>query len=148
MLSISVTQSGHCFLKYILIFHRLWHSQPIINKTPVGNLLLSSAILFSGGSSCKVLRIFQFMNCHTITTRTFMNHQRRFLQPAIQNIWAIKQSCFLEDLHLSDRQNELIVGGDGRCDSPGHCAKYGSYAMIDLTTNTVLDVQLVQVSFN
>ncbi len=28
----------------------------------------------------------------------------------------------------------------------GHSAKYGSYAMMDLHTNTVVDIQLVQVS--
>lgn len=32
-----------------------------------------------------------------------------------------------------------------RADSPGHCAKYGSYATLDLDNNTVLDIQLVQV---
>ncbi|XP_052270796.1 uncharacterized protein LOC127871702 [Dreissena polymorpha] len=36
------------------------------------------------------------------------------------------------------------LGGDARCRSPGHTAKYGSYTLMDLETNHVLDVQLVQ----
>lgn len=40
----------------------------------------------------------------------------------------------------------LILGGDGRADSPGHCAKFGTYSMIELTHNVVLDIQIVQVS--
>ncbi|CAM4733278.1 unnamed protein product [Leuciscus chuanchicus] len=31
-----------------------------------------------------------------------------------------------------------------RADSPGHCAKYGSYSLMDLNTGKMIDVQLVQ----
>ena len=41
-------------------------------------------------------------------------------------------------------REETILGGDGRADSPGHCAKYGSYTMLELTSNLVVDVQFVQ----
>ena len=37
----------------------------------------------------------------------------------------------------------LVIGGDGRADSPGHSAKYGSYTIFDLEKSNVLDVQLV-----
>ena len=33
-----------------------------------------------------------------------------------------------------------------RSDSPGHCAKYGSYTFIDADLNKVLDIEVVQVS--
>ena len=39
----------------------------------------------------------------------------------------------------------LQLAGDGRADSPGHSAKYGSYSVIDPTCNKVLDFKLVQV---
>ncbi|KAK3106929.1 hypothetical protein FSP39_003265 [Pinctada imbricata] len=38
----------------------------------------------------------------------------------------------------------LVLGGDGRSDSPGHCAKYGSYAVLDLRVMLVVEVQVVQ----
>ena len=38
----------------------------------------------------------------------------------------------------------LSLGGDGRSDSPGHSAKFGSYSLMDLENNVVLDVELVQ----
>ena len=38
----------------------------------------------------------------------------------------------------------LVLRGDGRADSPGHSAKYGSYCMVDIKTNMVLDIHLVQ----
>lgn len=33
-----------------------------------------------------------------------------------------------------------------RSDSPGHCAKYGTYSLIEERLNKVVDLQLVQVS--
>lgn len=38
----------------------------------------------------------------------------------------------------------MVLGGDARCDSMGHCAKYVSYTLIELDVNKVLTVQLVQ----
>ncbi|KAL5019986.1 hypothetical protein ScPMuIL_002878 [Solemya velum] len=35
-------------------------------------------------------------------------------------------------------------GGDGRCDSPEHSAKFGSYSMLELDLKIVIDVQHVQ----
>ena len=40
----------------------------------------------------------------------------------------------------------LVVSGDGRADSPGHSAKYGTYTIIELSCNKVVDFKLVQVS--
>lgn len=40
----------------------------------------------------------------------------------------------------------LTIGGDGRADSPGHSAKYGTYTMLDVHQNKVLHVETVQVT--
>ena len=34
-----------------------------------------------------------------------------------------------------EEKQGLILGVDGRADSPGHSAKYGSYSIIDLNKN-------------
>ena len=39
----------------------------------------------------------------------------------------------------------ITIGGGGRADSPGHSAKFGSYGIIDLETNKVIHIELVQV---
>ena len=46
---------------------------------------------------------------------------------------------------LKGKQQGLVIGGDGRSDSPGHSAKYGSYSMLELNLNKIVDIQLVQV---
>ena len=35
-----------------------------------------------------------------------------------------------------------MLAGDGRSDSPGHSAKYGSYSILELTCNKIVDVQV------
>ena len=42
--------------------------------------------------------------------------------------------------------SDLDLGGDGRCDSPGHCAKYGTYTLMELSSNKIVDFQCVHVS--
>lgn len=39
----------------------------------------------------------------------------------------------------------MILAADGRCDSPGHSAKFGSFTFIEQHINKVVDFQLVQV---
>ena len=34
------------------------------------------------------------------------------------------------------------MAGDARCCTPGHCAKYGSYSVMDCNTNKVVDIQV------
>ena len=41
---------------------------------------------------------------------------------------------------------EITVCGDGRCDLPGYNAKYCSYTMMNMSTNKILSMALVQVS--
>ena len=45
---------------------------------------------------------------------------------------------------ISGMDADFILSGYCRSDSPGHCAKYGSYSVMEQRTNKVLDIQLVQ----
>ncbi|XP_056000372.1 uncharacterized protein LOC125656629 isoform X1 [Ostrea edulis] len=119
-----------------------WSSQPSLGNIPVGNLGLSASILFSGALAAKVLRVLQFMGVATITSRTFYSHQASVLFPVIARVWNRHQETYARQ--AVERGEPLIVGGDGRADSPGHCAKFGSYSTIDLEKGIVIDIQLVQ----
>ena len=41
---------------------------------------------------------------------------------------------------------KLDICGSGWCDSPGHCAKYETYTVMDENTNKVLDFKVIQVT--
>jgi len=62
---------------------------------------------------------------------------------AASKVWSRLQTQYIEVLQAFNEP--LTIGGDGRCDSPGHSAKYGSYNLMELRHNVVLDVELVQV---
>lgn len=38
------------------------------------------------------------------------------------------------------------MAGDGRCDSPGHCAKYCTYTLLDVESKQIVDCTVVAVS--
>lgn len=121
-----------------------WYSQPFVKSNmPAGNILLSAAILFSGALPTQILRVLKAFGCESIDSHTFFDHQRHFLHPSIASIWREHQAKYLKELRKEKRG--LILGGDGRADSPGHSAKFGSYTTMELKKKVVLDIQLVQV---
>jgi solute carrier family 8 (sodium/calcium exchanger) len=81
---------------------RVWHSQPYMGRSPAGNILLSAAILFTGSSVRKAIRLFNQLNVCTITSRTFFRHQTKYLQPSIISYWKTKQSELIDLLRNSD----------------------------------------------
>lgn len=122
---------------------RIWESQPYVGTTPAGNILLSSAILFTGSLPSKALRIFEVLKCATITTSTYFRHQKKILHPATLNVWQNHQQLLITSFAVENKT--LVLAGDGRADSPGHSAKYGCYTFVDLSCNQVIDFKLVQV---
>lgn len=121
-----------------------WKSQPYINDYPAGNVLLSAAILFSGSLTSKVLRVFKHMRLWGIEKSTFFRHQRELLFPSIKRVWQRHQETLIG--LLSARGDGIVIGGDGRADSMGHCAKYGTYTCIELLWNCIVDVRVVSSS--
>jgi len=39
----------------------------------------------------------------------------------------------------------FVVAGDGRNDSPGHCAKYCTYSLMDLSRNAIVAIECIDV---
>lgn len=122
-------------------FYRQWRSQPLVGSIPAGDLQLSAAILFSGASFMKTNEMFDLLRLKTHTYDAFRRHARTYLQPAVIHTWNKWQGDAFDAL-ISN--GPVILGGDMRADSPGHSAKYGSYSMMNLRTNKIIDLQLVQ----
>ena len=127
---------------------RSWTSQPRIKDTPAGNILFSASILYNRATPGQVLRLMSHMQVACISNQTFYLHQHQYLEPSIVSVWNKEQSRLLAQSRA--HSTSLSIGGDGRADSradsPGHSAKYGSYGIIDLNTNKVLHIELVQVN--
>lgn len=119
-----------------------WDSQPIVKKNPIGNLLLTGAIVASGSQAGQVLRMFDIMKIKAMSMRTFFRQQSSYLFPTIVNTWKREQSVLVKELEKVE--GGIHVAGDCRNDSPGHCAKYGVYTLIEQKSKKVLDIQVVQ----
>ncbi|CAG2234628.1 unnamed protein product [Mytilus edulis] len=60
--------------------------------------------------------------------------QRTYLIPTIEEIWKKEQNELFEHFHNQD----LVVLGDGRMDSPGHSAQYCSYTLMEMISKKIL----------
>lgn len=122
-----------------------WESQPFYQNRPAGNLLLSAATLFAGGSWTMMRRILSQLRLACIADQTFYTIQRESLQPAIQRRWSEQQQQVVGQLLSTGVP--LVIASDGRADSPGHSAKFGVYTGLEATLNKIVDLELVQVLF-
>ncbi|XP_064462622.1 uncharacterized protein LOC135373332 [Ornithodoros turicata] len=59
---------------------------------------------------------------------------------ADNKVWAKEQSALLEEL----KDKPLHLAGDARCDSPGHTALHGTYALMDTSINKIVHFEVVK----
>ena len=110
-----------------------WSSQPNDETLPWGNLSVAAAVLYSGSSYKKMATFFSHMKVPFISSSTFYKIQQSYLIPVVIVYWKGWQDVYLEMLE----GKELRIAGDGCCDSPGHCAKYCSYSIMDVKNNKI-----------
>jgi hypothetical protein len=75
-----------------------------------------------------------------ITKSTFYRYQTVYLFPIVNSAWEDEQHSIHGELYDMD----IYVCGDGRCDSPGHSAKYCTYTFMDNATNKILHFSMKQ----
>ena len=73
----------------------------------------------------------------------FYDTQLKYLFPVVSEAWEAESNNQINKLISKDAVN---LDGDGRCDSPGHCAKYGTYTLMDEDTGNVVAFNVVQVT--
>jgi hypothetical protein len=68
----------------------------------------------------------------------FCRIQEKYVIPSVNEYWNDMQEQLCQDL-----KSPIILAGDGRNDSPGHCAQYCTYSFLDINTNRVVGLQVV-----
>ena len=136
---ISISQDcAHCGYQY------RWNSQPFMKDTPAGNILLSAAILFSGSTPGIFFIFWYACMLHASRKEDFMTINPLTFNQPYYRYGKINKDIFF--LNVPSETPHVIIGGDRRADSPGDSAKYGSYSIIDLETDKVVHIELVQVT--
>ncbi|XP_068114823.1 uncharacterized protein [Hyperolius riggenbachi] len=118
-------------------FH-LWRSQPLIAGMPVGNILISAAILCSGLHFLKIDSFFRFLGVFSIGQTTHHSNQTSFLFPAINYHWQVERLKTLESV----RNHPLVLAGDSQFDSRSHRARYCTYSFMEHNSKKIIDFQV------
>ena len=124
---------------------RRWDSSEIITtrqSTPIylNDLLLTSCVAVTGNNWLKCKMLFDSMNLCVPLRTTFFRNQNLFVSPEIQKMW--EKMRF--DVHsvLGDYTGIHLLG-DGRSDSPGHCAKYCTYVLMENVLKIIFDMEIL-----
>ena len=90
-----------------------------VNNVMSNNLQAAAAVLLSGNNFAKVEKCPSFMSLSFISPSTCYRVQKLYCLPAIDEWWGWMRGELLVEL----QNEELVVSGDGQCDSPGYSAK-------------------------
>ena len=93
----------------------------------VNDSLLAAAIIISGNNYSKFALLCKALGLHKIISNTFTRFQKHCAAPVVKEIWDEMNSLITGILQQYDN---LCLCGDGRNDSPGHCARYCVYMVM------------------
>ncbi|KAK7124653.1 hypothetical protein R3I94_018890 [Phoxinus phoxinus] len=102
-----------------------------------GDFMLSSNILLSRNNYRKVALLFKFMSMGMVTESTFYRIQDAYCIEPVQEYWDKTRAEVLDRLRQNDH---VVLLGDGRMDSPGHCAQYCTYTTIEQDSRDVVHI--------
>ena len=107
------------------------------------NIMLTSAITLSGIMLEKFQQLASLLNLRSISNSTFYSLRREYVVPAIAKEWEKERNLVIASIR--EKGEPVMLAGDGRADSPGHSAKYGTYTMMNVDTDKIVDFEVVQV---
>lgn len=100
-------------------------------------------ILMPGASVSRVLLVLKHMGLAVFSLRTYFLHQRTFLFPVVLHYW---EEYWVKLLDQLKGIPGAVWSGDGRFDSMGHNAKYGTYTMLSCDLMKIVHFDILQVS--
>ena len=146
--SVKITRKVHGSLLIIMMtcsndHKNIWSSLPSVNRQFLGNILISSATLFSANTFQRIFDFFHLVGIQCIGKTRFYEFQRPYLAGAVQERYCRENNSILNQLK---EQGSCRLSGDGRCDSPEHNAKYLTYSFMDQITNKIAALTITQVT--
>ncbi len=110
-----------------------------VNNIFVNNLQSAASIILSGSHYAKMNRLAKFLNLEFLSKSSYYRFQRLYLIPEINDWW-----CWMRRELISEfSSQDIVVGGDGQCDSPGFNAKNLCYFMVEVNSNYILDIKVL-----
>ena len=119
-----------------------WNSLANEGQFHEGHVTLAASILLLGLSYQRFSEAMEIGNIEFFHKDTFYRLQKKFLFPAINNVYVYQARKLIKELKC-DEIVPLI--GDGRCDSPGYSATYGTYSLMNEKDNRIVDFFIAHV---
>jgi len=101
------------------------------------SLLFALGLVLSGNHYDKIMLFCKFLGLNFISRQTFNRMQKHYIIPCISSFWEDMKSEVWKVL----ANEQLILCGDGRNDSPGHCAKCCVYLLMAQFLD-IVDIQV------
>ncbi|XP_060551597.1 uncharacterized protein LOC132713139 [Ruditapes philippinarum] len=99
-----------------------------------GDFLVCASILTSGNNYGKLALWAKMLGLKLPSADQFHGIQATYMIPTIDYYWKDHQKSVID----SFSGKPVVVMGDGRNDSPGHCAQYCSYTIMEQTSKKIL----------
>ena len=109
-----------------------------VNDMKANNLQAAASITLSGNNFAKIERMTKFLGLSFISESTFYRMQRLYFIPAVSEWWSWSREQIIEKF----LNEEIVVCGDGQCDSPGHTAKNLCYFLMELVSGYIVEVEV------
>lgn len=122
--------------------HFNWRSQPTVNGMAAGNILIAGSILFTGETYSRIRELMNLAKIPIFSHTTFNKIQKKLLFPSIHHFYTTCRQIIFDEVK---EKGSVSLLGDGRCDSPGYNAKYGTYTVMNEATNKILDFHVSHV---
>ena len=112
-----------------------WSSQFMRNRVYEGNLSVSAGIVLAGSTYETVRKMMEISGVKFSGKTSFYNIQKKLLFPAINYIYNERRRVILN----TAKSGKVNLIGDGRYDSPGNNATFGTYTLMRSDNNRILD---------
>lgn len=114
-------------------------SSHVVNEIHFNNLQAAASIILSGSNFAKVERMAKFLCLEFLSKSTYYRFQRLYFIPEINEWWSWMRGELIREFTGRD----VVLGGDGQCDSPGFNAKNLCYFMMEVEPTYILDIEVV-----
>lgn len=121
----------------------IWRSQPYCSRYYEGNVKLAACVLFSSNTYMRLTKFFNLAGIRWVSKTSYYELHKKYLIGVTNEAWLREKSSIEESIKL---HGNCILSGDGRCDSPGHNAKYLTYSLLDQLSKKIVSISITQVT--
>lgn len=107
-------------------------------KIYVNDVVLAASIILSGNNLSKIAHLAKCINLNFISDTSIFRTQKLYVIPSVQKFWSDMKTAIHEIL----KEGKMVLSGDGRNDSPGFCAQYCVYSLMESVTKVIVDLEV------